>query len=194
MQLISADVVTNEKGLYLKGKEGYNKSIATLNNFCSNYVNATYATNARCVGTNPIHPEGTTDLFEGVDDYQKQHDMIRDDREEVSDYNAMKEATHQNTDGLHCINEEYWMASRRAFAYDDEGNLCHNASYSTTFSVVYSQKNGALTLKELLYINKIGSFSNRESYAGVRVVVNLREEVKTNNGTGEKERPYELVL
>ncbi len=102
LQIISANDVTNGKFLRLKGKEGYNKSVGTLNSFCSNYVSETYATSGRCVGSNAIHPEGTTELYEGSYDYLKQYakDLIKNDTEYLSDYNALKAATHQNTNGI----------------------------------------------------------------------------------------------
>ena len=90
LQIISSDDVTNGKNLYLYGKTGYNNSVGTLNSFCSNYVNPTYATSGRCVGSNPINPEGTTELYEGIYGYLKYiNDMIKDDTEHSTDFYAM---------------------------------------------------------------------------------------------------------
>ena len=69
MQIISENDVTNGKLLYLTGKVGYNNSVGMLNSFCSNYVNPTYATSGRCVGSNPINPEGTKESYSGSYNY-----------------------------------------------------------------------------------------------------------------------------
>ena len=118
LQIISANDVTNGKNLYLNGKVGYNNSVGTLNSFCSNYVNPTYATSGRCVGSNPIHPEGTKELYIPKFNYEKQYanDLIKDDTECDADFNALKGATHQHTSGIWAIGvKEYWLASRNIY-------------------------------------------------------------------------------
>ena len=136
LQIISANDVTNGKNLYLRGKVGYNKSVGTLNSFCSNYVNATYAISGRCVGSNPIHPEGTTEVFSGNYNYigLYANDLIKDDTEYESDVNALKGATHQNTDGIWNINKKYLLATR---------HINSDAS-STSCSVRYMDTSGAV--------------------------------------------------
>ena len=185
LQIISANDVTNGKDLYLKGKEGYNKSVGTLNSFCSNYVNETYATSGRCVGSNPIHPEGTTELYEGKYDYLKQYanDLISGDTECEADYNALKGATHQNTNGIWNINKTYWLASR--YITTNPGityfNVyCISVYSSVSYNILWSVQSSGST----------GSLSDNNA---VRVVITLKSGIKTSNGTGERESPYELV-
>ncbi len=187
LQIISANDVTNGKNFYLDGKVGYNNSVGTLNSFCSNYVNPTYATSGRCVGSNPIRPEGTKELFEGSYDYQKQYanDLIKGDSECSADYNAMKRAIHQNKNGICVINKAYWLASRSVFS---------SARY-TGFGVFFVNAADILYNGNLWEVQSSGTTSSNPSDTnyGVRVVITLKSGIKTSNGTGSSVSPYELV-
>ena len=175
LQIISENDVTNGKNLHLNGKVGYNKSVGTLNNFCSNYVNETYATSGRCVGSNPIRPEGTSEIYA--------NDLIRADTEYESDFNALKGATHQNTDGIWNINNSYWLASRR-ITTDSTG---------TYYRVCYLHTSGEVYNNLLWNEQKLGGRYPYSYSSAMRVVIALKSGIKTSNGTGGSGSPYELV-
>ncbi len=185
LQIISANDVTNGKNLYLNGKEGYNNSVGTLNSFCSNYVNATYATSGRCVGSNPVRPEGTKELYSGSYNYigLYANDLIKDDTEYLSDFNALKGATHQNTDGIWNINKEYWLASR----------YVSSTTSRTDVYVRFMYAAGTANHNPLWFVRSSGSTTPYSSNSAVRVVITLKSGIKTSDGTGGSGSPYELV-
>ena len=185
LQIISANDVTNGKNLYLNGKEGYNNSVGTLNSFCSNYVNPTYATSGRCVGSNPTRPEGTKELYSGSYNYigLYANDLIKDDTEYESDFNALKGATHQNTDGIWNINKEYWLASR----------YVSSTTSRTDVYVRFMYAAGTANHNPLWFVRSSGSTTPYSSNSAVRVVITLKSGIKTSDGTGGSGSPYELV-
>ncbi len=186
LQIISANDVTNGKNLYLSGKVGYNKCIPTLNSFCSNYVNTAYATSGRCVGSKSTRPEGTKKLYSGSYNYigVYANDLIRDDTEYSADYEAMCKASHQNTDGIWNINKEYWLASRR---------VASKQSYTSFYARRMHEKGIDYGYEYLFSVESSGVTAEYTHDYAVRVVITLKSGIKTSNGTGSSENPYELV-
>lgn len=194
LQIISSKNVTNEGNLYLgtdgngeANKRAYNNSVTTLNKFCSNYVNIQYAISGRSVGSDPINSKDTTqeneiiqtDNGEGIDSGYKVAD-----ENYITDYNAMKSATSQSEEGLFDSTlSMFWLASRHVTA---------DIEYAS-FSIRLLDNYG--TIGDDWWIS---NWNDEVSWAdpsmcGVRACITLRSGIKTNNGNGTKENPYELV-
>ena len=178
LQIISKNKVNNEY-LILHGKVGYNNCIPTLNSFCSNYVNPKYATSGRCVGTNPINPEGTKELYEENFDFLYSQDLIKGDTDYTEDFYRMKDANIWYIQN----NKSYFLASRGAGANSSRAG----------FSVRWVKATGDIDGNTLWSINSTGIASSFGRADNVRPVITLKTGIKTNSGTGTFSSPYELV-
>ena len=88
----------------LSGRNAYNNAITTLNNTARTYLNTTYATDVRCVGSNPTNKnaENTSSLgLNGINTGCKGPDSNY-----LEDYNRLQELSMIN------IFSHYFMASR----------------------------------------------------------------------------------
>lgn len=178
LQIISADSVID---LNIKGKIGYNKLVKTLNNVSSKYVNSTYATAGRSVGSNPSLPEGTSSIYSNSK-YSfiasMANDMINADTDCSIDYNAMLAA------GMTNIGKEYWMASR--YIYID----VNGAGFLGT----QVNMTGDIESYCLKCVHEIGTEREHEYSKAVRPVITLKSNVLVTSGNGNSTNPYKLGI
>ncbi len=169
IQIITADTVGT---VTLKGEDGYNNAISTLNDKALDYLNTTYASDARCVGSKPNNKNSQS----GTISYMG-HTMRDTDTNYETDYDQMTSL------GIRTIGEEYWLASRFVSRWAD--------SYEFGMYYVTSQWQSAIeTLFEVAkdeYYTYAGTFSY-----GLRPVFTLKSGIKIIGGDGTKNSPYRL--
>ena len=194
LQIISADVVSESDKCTLGGtteaeaKESYNNAVDLLNAECRKYVNTAYAISGRCVGSNPINPEDkvtkTATLYFTHND-TTDSGCKEGDTEYETDYNAMEKATSQNVNGIHNINQYYWLASRRVYCDYSDAYF-----YVRIVDPASSDKAGMV---DMLAISSNGNATPYRFSIYLRPVVKLFSDIKISNGDGSQANPYELI-
>lgn len=91
-----------------RSRTSYNNAISTLNSRAEKYLNTTYASSARCVGSVPNNPDSESGMYRNNDDYMQDYTGTLKDMDDnyTTDYNQMQSL------GLSNINADYWLASR----------------------------------------------------------------------------------
>jgi hypothetical protein len=178
VELISASSVIN---LTMNGKVGYNKLVATLNTIASKYVNTTYASSGRSVGSNRTSPTGASSYYTNSSySYiaSSAKDMIVADSDYKTDFNAMTNA------GMANIGADYWMASRYIYA-DSNGAAFHGVVVDSTGSIINLG---------LRCTHSYGESTDHEYTKGVRVVVKLNNNDYITSGSGTTSSPYSIAV
>lgn len=106
----------------------YNNLINTLNSKASIYLNTTYASDVRSVGSVPNNKNSQSGMFTSSYNYMLNYNgkLVDTDNNYIIDYNQMETLNIQN------IDEFYWLASRNV-----------NSNYNRTdFIVEYVSKSG----------------------------------------------------
>ena len=184
VQIISADVVdTVTLGYgdetvigdndYNRAINSYNKAIETLNNRAEEYLNRTYASSARCVGSVPDNKNSESSQYytrndSWFEEYQKV--FKESDTNYVTDINQMEELNVKIT------SNEYWLASRNII---DTGN-------SNGFSIHHVDTTGILGNRDVLcsvafVSNGTRSFNHSK---GFRPVFTLNHNISITGGEG----------
>ena len=189
VQIISADIVdtvTLGDSDFNTAKDSYNNALKILYNKAQEYLNTTYATSARCVGSKPDEPDWDTEEMLGEDDsdffinMNKYSNIFKiGDENYDMDWRQMGTIAKVN---IKDASSDYWMASR--FFYD---------SSSKDFGVWKIVLSSGLTREFLLSVftwgeeNALGIKSN-----GFRPVLTLKSGIKVTEGDGET-TPYTLA-
>ena len=197
VQIISSDVIKTTDGTvatvilgdsdFNTSRESYNNALKTLYNEAQKYLNPTYASGARCVGSDPADPDWDTTTNEagylikneGEDDY---YAYMKDY------YGTLKnEDTKYNTDwtqmgtiaDIKTASTFYWLASRRVFS-------------GSSFFVRNVNSSGYLSSNNLCIVYSGGYADGYSSSNGIRPVFTLNSEIKVTEGDGET-TPYTLA-
>ena len=170
-QIITLDIVQSvalgSYDSYEKSLNSYNNAINTLNTYVEYYAEETYATDARCVGSNPSNKnaEGSLD------------NVIRN-----PDENYTKDYEQMNKLGVTTISGEgYWLASRVTGT---------NVTNDYLFGVRYISTSGELNSAYLF--DNTQSYNDYTS--NLRPVFTLREDIKIISGSGTEDDPYTLGI
>ncbi len=168
------------------GSVSYNNAITTLNNEAGKYLNKTYVTDARCVGSVPTNKNGTftNKNSENAGPVQLQFTSS------ISGANNMKETdTNYETDQTQMKNlniwttgELYWMASRRVWS----------DSSSCNFYVLIVNSGGYLISNYLCYVNRSGNTNGYSRTYGLRPCFSLKSDIKITGGNGTSDSPYTM--
>ena len=155
----------------------YNSAISTLNSKAAEYINDTYASDARCVGSVPNdknHESGMhkTQFGGGYD--KKFRDT---DKNYQTDYNKMKTIR----EGIHNIGKSYCLASRIVYSY----------SSNAYFNVRSVNVSGDLGDYRVCWISS-GGKNSYSSSSNLRPVFTLKAEIKVTGGDGLEGSPYTL--
>ena len=191
IQIISGEIVdavelgngTGEIQSYVgTSMNSYNSAINTLNSKAITYLNETYATDARCVGTvpNSKNSESTTYFSSSYSFMSSYNGKFKNaDENYNADYNQMKRL------GVLNIGYTYWLASREIDTYSD----------STLFNIRSVDASSAIELYNLCEIYTSFTYTSvlsRSHTYGLRPVFTLKDEVKITGGSGTKDDPYTL--
>ena len=114
-----------------RGRESYNNAISRLNNATSKYLNTTYASRVRCVGSVPNIPSyDEAGMFTSSYSYMSSYNGLlkNTDNNYLTDWNQM------NSVNTHNISKAYWLTSRNV----------NSDSTRTYFYVRYVNSSGNL--------------------------------------------------
>ncbi len=158
----------------------YNNAIATLNNATNKYINTTYASEARCVGSVPNNKNSQSGYYIRTDSWFKNYNgKFRDgERNFETDWKKMEEL------GIKEANDMYWLASRNVTT------IVSNPA-SSNFAVFYGAINGSYALDMICEVYN-GFSSSRSASHGLRPVFTLKPEIKVTGGSGTSDNPYTL--
>ena len=189
LQIISAGDVTNGKKLSMGGKNGYQDCVSILNEFCAKFVNSDYAQSGRCVGSNPDNPKGSPTAYTAAaatDTRGLIVGMYAGDTTYQIDTNAMKNAKSQEESGIYSKGFVYWLASRQDTVWGDPliRFYIRRADVEYTGYPEYDIVRGSSPANE--------DYEHYNAH-GVRPVITLNENIKTNDGDGTASNPYKLV-
>lgn len=169
-----------------KAKNSYNNAITTLNEKAMNYLNTTYASDARCVGSVPNDKNSeATDYYISEDSYMSPYNGLfkngdnnfRLDRNQMLDLRISK------------IGKTYWLASRRA------SNETGTANAFYIYVVSYDSPSGYETTDVLAGVrSEDGTTYCYSSTYGLRPVFTLKSEAQITGGEGTEENPYTLGI
>ena len=207
IQIISTDIIKNSEGTkvavnlgsndetvdgsgFNKARNSYNNALKRLYDEAQKYLNTTYASEARCVGSDPADPDWDTETDEaeyftrneGDEDYysymKNYYGTFKD-----SDDKYDKDWTQMGTiEGIKPVSDYYWLASRRV----------DSDSRGSNFRVRNVDASGHLY--GYGYLCNVGSRGRtyNNSYAnGFRPVFTLKSDIKITEGDGV-DTPYRL--
>ncbi len=168
------------------GSVSYNNAITTLNNEAGKYLNKTYVTDARCVGSVPTNKNGTftNKNSENAGPVQLQFTSS------ISGANNMKETdTNYETDQTQMKNlniwttgESYWMASR---SVGSRSSYCY-------FLVRGVDTGGYLFSYHLCFVRSGGDTYGYSYSYGLRPCFSLKSDIKITGGNGTSDSPYTM--
>lgn len=166
------------------GKEKYNSAIETLNKRAEDYLNLTYAVDARCVGSVP-----TVDLKGKMVD--KNSETTEDETLKFTpiggtadsdcrglDYNYYEDLGQMKKigdNGIHITEQEYWLASRDVESYDEH---CE-------FNIRYINNIGEPSGNNLVGIYLDGLTYSFSDTSGLRPCFSLRTDIEITEGDGK---------
>ena len=213
IQIISTDVIKDAEGTavtvplgyndntvdgrdnFEEAKNSYNNALKRLYEEAQKYLNTTYASVVRCVGSDPSNPDWDTTTNE-AGYYTKE---IAEEQEEYQDYmenggwyNTVfkNEDDKYNTDwtqmgtitGIKPASSNYWLASRYVYSNSDSSYFRVRGVY--TF--------GSLLSNYLCYVASGGNTSEGAYPYGFRPVFTLNSGLKITEGDGV-DTPYTLA-
>ena len=169
-------------------KNAYNNAIVTLNNAANNYLNTTYATSARCVGSVPNNKtaEATT--------YYDKYSMtmfFNYFKAKDEDSNHTADVNQMTSLGIINIGTNYWLASRDTGAYADSRDFFNIKAIYSNGSMIGSNYSGDLIVMR----TTVSTLSNSYNWSyGLRPVFTLKNTVKITGGNGTSASPYTLGI
>ena len=179
VQIISADTiadVTLGDNDFNIAVNSYNNAITTLNTKAEDYLNKTYASDARCVGSVPNNKNEESGNFTSVYSYMSGYTVKDADINYETDYNQMEILN------ITIADDSYWLASR---------NL-GSQSYTSALAVRFiSNLEGLSDSWMCRFYNSGERISESFSY-GIRPVFILNPGLKVTEGDGET-TPYTLA-
>lgn len=184
-QIITQDIVGNvtfgSKTITEAAKE-YNDAIAILNNEAMAYLNTTYASDARCVGSVPDNKNFDEAELSSYFTYAFEGNNVQ---LKDSDENYILDNTQMEKLGIKELDTEYFLASRyiTVFGYGTDLRIRLNCSKNIYEALI------AITIMSM------GSGENSSVIeSGLRPVFTLKNEVKITGGEGTEENPYTLGI
>lgn len=186
IQIIAADTVGDDVTLgssdFNTATNSYNTAITTLNAKAEEYLNTTYASDARCVGSVPNNKNSeATDYFTIY--YGHSGISFRN-----TDTNYKTDYEQIGSDNLNIANigKSYWLASRIINYYENHGGYTYSCMRGIGTSGYLSENN-------LCYVYASNSFNGYSVSLGFRPVFTLKSDIKISGGDGSKTVPYTLA-
>ena len=211
IQIISTDVIKNSEGTKVtvnlggndetvdgsgfdKARNSYNNALKRLYDEAQKYLNTTYASEARCVGSDPADPDWDTETDEaeyftrneGDEDYysymKNYYGTFKDRTFKDSDDKYDKDWTQMGTiEGIKPVSDYYWLVSR----------YVHSSSDNSRFRVRYVSTSGGLGSNDLCNVYSGGVTGGGSNSGGFRPVFTLKSDIKITEGDGV-DTPYRL--
>ena len=185
-----------------KAKNSYNRAITTLNEKAEEYIrtnnNSIIATDARCVGSNPLnknHPENLTgdekktEIHSITEEFNNNQiaEYYKTDTHYELDYNRLDKIGIKTITDDSAIDKTYWLASRYSI-YDSSYN-------ADIFDIRSIDANGSDERYPLLSVYHSNRFA-MQTYGekGLRVIFKLSPNAKVIDGEGTEKVPFEIEL
>lgn len=164
----------------------YNNAITTLNNEAGKYLNRTYVTDSRCVGSVPTNQNGTftNKNSENVGPVQLGFDSSVSGAKNMkgADTNYTIDQTQMNNLNIMKTGEIYWLASRYVSS--------HSPSYYFIVRSVNSV--GNFYSYDLCIVVSDGNASGYPRTHGLRPCFSLKSDIKITGGDGTSGNPYTM--
>ncbi len=172
----------------------YNSAISTLNTRANAYLNTTYASGARCVGSVPNNPSSESNEYYKYG-LNTSPSIRKEDSNYQADYNQMNSLQITN------INSQYWLASRAYWKHTGSYPYTAGCRYITTNGGLFTPKSSTITItgsETMICIYNDGFFGHiwykaKEQTLGLRPVFTLKPNVKIK-GDGTSSSPYILSV
>lgn len=173
------------------GRNSYNNVIAELNTNAEKYLNQTYATDARCVGSEPIIQNGTfvNKNAENVGPLKLEFTTTVSGANNMkdTDTNYLTDQTQMKNLNIWQTGEDYWLASRYVL-FDNTSN---NEYYF--FNVRYVNSSGSLRNNfDLCRVNTSNTAIGSSTNNGLRPCLALKSDIKITGGEGTSTKPYTI--
>ncbi|MEG1990380.1 MAG: hypothetical protein RR136_05295, partial [Clostridia bacterium] len=172
VEIVSAKSVQN---LTMIGKADYINAVNILNNVCSRYVNTTYATSGRSIGTTSQSIGNIGDS--GIVWNANAKDVRLNDTYYQNDIYALSVA------GIR-LDDWTWLGSREV----EQGSVI------SAFIVRYVYIDDGVNNNYLYLLNNGGNTYENSSTFGVGAVVSLKSGIKVTAGEGTQESPYQIGI
>ena len=184
LDIISAESVGN---LNLSGADGYANSVYILNKISEGYVNTTYATAGRSLGSTADWTETTVNSSKSLGKIDTSSYPLNgnasgfpyDDRLYSSDRTIINTAVNGMYPLRHTSDEYVWMASRYLITFSDS-----EPNHKRWFDINVLYTDGVAYGVSLYYVYSDGSTDTFSSSRGVRPIINLKSGLKVVSGDG----------
>lgn len=178
VQIISADTVdtvTLGDSDFNTSMNSYNNAITTLNAKAGDYLNETYVSDARCVGSVPNNKNAESGNFTSAYSYMSSYIFKDADTNYETDYNQMEALNITTAD------DSYWLASRNL------GSL----PATSALAVRFINNSEGLSDSWMCRIYNAGERASESFSYGIRPVFTLNSGIKVTKGDGDI-TPYTL--
>lgn len=178
------DVTLGDADSFIGSMNSYNSAITTLNSRAEAYLNPTYASSARSVGSVPNNPNDEPGMYKVIRDYMEDYDeeFKDEDRNYEIDFNQMK------TLGIQDIDRNYWLASRTLTSNLRRTYFCVRSVDTDGHTNI----SGATNTPKLCDIDEYRDEYSYSEESGLRPVFQLKPGIKVTGGEGTNLRPYTL--
>ena len=175
IQIITMNSVENLRW----GSATYNNAISTLNEKAEAYLNTTYASKARSVGSIPNNPDYESGMYTRDDTWFAERNGQYKDEDE----NYVADLTQMEALGIEIIsNDSYWMASR----------IVYTRTSDSEFGVRLVLSSYGLTYSRTIWVKSESTTYSATPYFGLRPVFTLKSGIKVTGGSGTSSSPYTL--
>ena len=173
------------------GRDSYNNVITTLNTKAGQYLNLTYATDARCVGSDPTAKNGTfvnkNSENSGPVNLEFTSTVSGANNMKDTDTNYVTDQTQMQNLNIWKTGEEYWLASRYVLLDDTPNNSYY------FFNVRYVNSSGSLRNNfDLCRVNTSNTAIGSSTSNGLRPCFALKSDIKITGGNGTSGNPYTM--
>ena len=174
----NGDLVTNSTYMN-KAISSVNNLISNLNSKANNYLNTTYASSARCVGSVPNNAnyDYVSMIYNSSYWFSNYNGKIKDENDNIDiDFDQMDSL------GIAGIGVDYWMASRKVDITSKAVQI--NPRGVTDF--------GGKLSSCIIEIGQTNGARSASYYQGFRPVFTLKATIKVTGGNGTSSSPYTL--
>ena len=164
----------------------YNSAITTLNSEAGKYLNKTYATDARCVGSVPTNQNGTftSKNSENAGPVQLQFtsSVSRANNMKGEDTNYETDQTQMESLNIWTKGQNYWLASR----------LVDSATSFCSFSMRYMYEEDYVDNIDFCRVHSDRDPVGWSDTFGLRPCLALKSGIKITGGNGTSDSPYTM--
>lgn len=169
-----------------EGRVSYNGTIEKLNDEAEKYINSSYATDARCVGSVPTVENG---VFTNKDSETAGPVIMQFPYNGSTSVDCKGTDTNYTTDesqlkslNLWITGESYWLTSRDVASTESNCGFCMRLV----------NNDGTIYDDGMCLVEKTGNAVGYLSERGLRLCILLKSNVKITRGDGSEDSPYTI--